>query len=71
MLEIGGVANDLNVTVTMPETEVSDDPYGTRPGSNFNVVVTYESTPVRYNPDGTTAADWENPLNRGTEEGGN
>lgn len=39
-------------------------------GDNFNVVVIYETTPVRYRADGTPYADWTATLNTGTVEGG-
>ena len=39
-------------------------------GDEFNVIVIYESAPVRYEPDGTAYADWDHVLDTGTEEGG-
>lgn len=39
-------------------------------GDNFNVVVIYETTPVRYREDGTPYADWNAGLTTGTVEGG-
>lgn len=41
-------------------------------GDNFNVVVVYEATPVRYNADGSAqAADWTVRVNAADEQGGN
>ena len=39
-------------------------------GDSFHVAVIYESTPVRYNADGTPYADWDEVLNSVTMEGG-
>lgn len=40
-------------------------------GAQFNVVVTYECTPVLYNADGTPYADWTTILDNGNlSEGG-
>ena len=41
-------------------------------GESFSVVVVYESTPVRYNADGTTYADWDAEIIEvGSTTGGN
>ncbi len=40
--------------------KIEDVPRTAEPGVSFNVVVVYESTPVRTREDGTTYADWGN-----------
>lgn len=54
----------LNVKIEMPEKPAEDE-------LEFNVVVIYESTPVRYEADGTPYADWDATLDTGKWEGGN
>ncbi len=58
----GGRTNILNVNFTVPTAEEDGE---------FNIVLIYESTPVRYNADGSLkAADWGEKLTV-IEEGGN
>lgn len=49
--------NELRVSIQFPKDSVD--------GDNFNVVVIYETTPVLYNADGTTYADWTVILDNG------
>ncbi|MBQ9249363.1 MAG: hypothetical protein IJ179_11470 [Oscillospiraceae bacterium] len=57
----GESAAVLNVKIT-------DIPEATEVGS-FNVAVVYESTPVQYNADGSSYADWDMVLDRKEAEG--
>lgn len=60
----GGASTDaLDVKIENIPEEVKD-------GDSFNVVVIYETTPVRYHEDGTPYADWSATLKTGTVEGG-
>lgn len=52
--------------ITIKGIPVDDD---LEDGMNFNVAVVFESTPVQYNEDGTTFADWSMKLE--VEGGGN
>ena len=53
----------LNVKIEQPKSaEIGD---------SFNVIIVYESVPAKYNADGTAYADWTQPINKITEEGGN
>ncbi len=54
------VSDPLNITITPPEGADIND--------RFNVVVIYESVPVRYNADGSAYADWTQELTIVTEE---
>lgn len=54
----------LKVEIKMPKKPAEDE-------LEFNVVVIYESTPVKYKADGTPYADWEAKLDTGEWEGGN
>ncbi|MCI9197539.1 MAG: hypothetical protein HFH55_06500 [Lachnospiraceae bacterium] len=54
----GGMSTDaLDVRIENVPDDV-DDP------ASFNVVIVYETTPVRYHEDGTPYADWEANLER-------
>ncbi len=60
-LPAGTTASALVVSISnLPKAEE---------GGNFNVAVVYESTPVQYEDDGTTFADWDMILDRGGEQG--
>lgn len=63
----GGESTDvLDVVIEIPskeEGETFDE------GENFNVIVIYESTPVRYREDGTPYADWTQTLDVVTDTG--
>ena len=58
----GESTSELQVKIQRPEN-VSDP-------DDFNVVVIYETTKVRYNADGEPYADWSATLQTGTVEGG-
>ncbi|MCI8367090.1 MAG: hypothetical protein HFJ66_05760 [Eggerthellaceae bacterium] len=65
-------ANPVEPGQTAPVLDVKIDniPEG-KDGAQFNVVVTYECTPVLYNADGTPYADWTTILDNGNlSEGG-
>lgn len=49
---------------------IGNIPKEAKVGDSFHVAVIYESTPVRYNADGTPYADWDEVLNSVTMEGG-
>lgn len=60
----GGETTDvLDVRIENVPEEIED-------AAAFNVVVIYETTPVRYHEDGEPYADWTATLNTGTVEGG-
>lgn len=59
----GGKTDPLDVAI-------GNIPQDAEEGDEFNVVVIYESTPVRYEADGTAYADWDHILDTGTQEGG-
>ena len=52
------------------DVAIGNIPQNAEEGDEFNVIVIYESAPVRYKPDGTAYADWDHVLDTGTEEGG-
>lgn len=52
------------------DVKIENIPEDVKNGDNFNVVVIYETTPVRYREDGTPYADWSAKLNTGTVKGG-
>ncbi len=52
------------------DVAIGNIPQNAEEGDEFNVIVIYESAPVRYEPDGTAYADWDHVLDTGTEEGG-
>lgn len=52
------------------DIKIENVPEGMEDASSFNVVVIYESTPVRYREDGTPYADWSAKLNSSRVEGG-
>lgn len=52
------------------DVKIENIPEEVKNGDSFNVVVIYETTPVRYHEDGTPYADWTAELNTGTVEGG-
>lgn len=54
----------------MLDIKIENIPEEVKNGDNFNVVVIYETTPVRYREDGTPYADWSAKLNTGTVKGG-
>lgn len=56
LVEPGQSSDDVTVTLDFPKNATEDDEY--------NVIVTYESTPVRYRADGTPYADWSHILDR-------
>lgn len=53
----------------MLDIKIENIPEEVKNGDSFNVVVIYETTPVRYHEDGTPYADWTAELNT-TVEGG-
>ena len=65
VLEETKETTELKVAVSgIPEKSDAPDADNTefnqlKDGEGFSIVVVYESTPVRYNPDGTTYADWD------------
>lgn len=52
------------------DIKIENVPEGMEDANSFNVVVIYESTPVRYREDGTPYADWSAKLNSSRVEGG-
>lgn len=64
-LDPGQATSQLDVRITdVPESESAEV------GSNFNVVVVYETMPVLYDENGKAYADWSVILNDGNAEGG-
>ena len=69
----GGTTAALDVTITFPKVEtdedgkIKDSEYGT----NYNVVVVYESTPAQYDENGQPKPDWNLVLDTVVEERGN
>ena len=57
-------------TTSVLDVAIGNIPQDAEEGDEFNVVVIYESTPVRYEADGTAYADWDHILDTGTQEGG-
>lgn len=49
---------------------IGNIPKDAKEGDSFHVVVVYESTPVRYDADGTPWADWDEVLDSVRVEGG-
>lgn len=63
----GGESTDvLDVVIDIPSKE-EDEKF--EDGDSFNVIVIYESTPVRYHEDGTPYADWTQTLDVVTDTG--
>ncbi len=63
----GGESTDtLDVVIQVPG-QTDDITY--EDGDSFNVIVIYESTPVRYHEDGTAYADWTKTLDVVTDTG--
>lgn len=63
----GGESTEvLDVVIDIPSKE-EDEKF--EDGDNFNVIVIYESTPVRYHEDGTPYADWTQTLDVVTDTG--
>ena len=63
----GGESTDvLDVVIEIPSKEEGET---LEDGENFNVIVIYESTPVRYREDGTPYADWTQTLDVVTDTG--
>ena len=50
--------------------QILNVPSGEAEQKDFNVVVVYETTPVRYNDAGNPYADWSSTLDNGMVEGG-
>lgn len=63
ILSGGGTTETLDVRIENVPEDITD-------AAAFNVVVIYETTPVRYHEDGSPYADWSVKLNTGTVEGG-
>lgn len=59
----GGSTAELQIRIGNVPASVKD-------GDSFNVIVIYESTPVRYREDGSAYADWNVILDGGSTEGG-
>ena len=59
----GGSTAELQIRIGNVPASVKD-------GDSFNVIVIYESTPVRYREDGSAYADWNVILDSGSTEGG-
>ena len=65
----GKIVKEKESTTSL-DVAIGNIPKDAKEGDEFNVVVIYESAPVRYKADGTAYADWEHLLDTGTEEGG-
>ena len=64
IVEGGAATGELQIHIDNVPSTVTD-------GDSFNVVVIYESTPVRYREDGSAYADWSSVLDSGSsDEGG-
>lgn len=61
ILKIGSDTTEINFKVKFPEEPEE--------GQNFNVIVLYESTPVKYTADGQPYADWEMVENHKSQSG--
>lgn len=59
----------LNVEINFRAITSTENPPAV--DDNYNVIVVYESTPVKYNVGGEAYADWNNILVDGSSEGGN
>ena len=53
-VEPGASTSQIDISIAFPGTPKEDD--------SFSMIVIYESTPVKYNEDGTTYADWTDVL---------
>ena len=63
-VEGGASTSELQIHINNVPSTVTD-------GESFNVVVIYESTPVRFREDGSAYADWSSILDSGSsDEGG-
>ena len=67
----GGSAATLDVVIDIPPVPEGNEPGQTKPedGESFNVIVIYESTPVRYDENGEPYADWSETLDVVTATG--
>lgn len=65
IVEPGGKTDELQVRIEFPIAASDERPDGAVPGDNFNIVVVYESTPVRYDAQGNPYADWSYILDSG------
>lgn len=66
MLKGGESTDVLDVVIEIP---VKEEGVVFEEGESFNVIVIYESTPVRYREDGTPYADWTQTLDVVTDTG--
>ena len=66
VVQPGGTTSVLDIHIdNIPESvNIAED-------IEFNVAVIYETTPARYNEDGTAYADWSAKVDTGVAEGGN
>lgn len=68
----GTSSNELTVAITFPRPKSDKQPDGTAAyGDQYNVIVYYEATAVRYNEDGTAFADWTKVQGGQNSQGGN
>lgn len=61
----------MDVVIDIPAMPEGNEPGQTKPedGESFNVIVIYESTPVRYDENGEPYADWSETLDVVTATG--
>lgn len=64
-LEPGGKTKPLNVVITPPKAEDTEE------GDKFYVYVVYQSVNAKFEADGTPYADWDHEVQTITQEGGN
>ena len=71
IVEGGGSTTTLDVVIDIPSLSEGTNGEGTKPedGESFNVIVIYESTPVRYDENGEPYADWSGILDTVTDTG--
>lgn len=72
VVEAGKSTPVLDIKIeNIPVKDENDPESGPQEGDTFNVIVVYESTPVRYDAAGNPSANWEEILEVKTEGGGN